>query len=353
MLNSKGHQHQDNFSVRTSDHADYGRDGFAGTRSFLESHPLKGIDNRKKTTISIVCPFLNEEDMVDPFMEELTTVLHETGEPFEIICVNDGSTDATMAKLLNAKNAYPGIRIISLSRKFGKEAALTAGLDAARGEVIIPIDADLQDPPELIKQFLLQWKEGYDVVLAKRIDRSLDSIAKRVSSRIFYKFHNKISQTKIPDNVGDYRLITRKVLNAIHELPENQRFMKGIFSWVGFRTTVVEYKRENRRAGKTRFHGWDLWNLALEGLTSFGTVPLRIWLYIGMLMSFLSFAYGTYIILRTLMVGIDLPGYASLLTIILFLGGIQLIGIGILGEYVGRMYMETKRRPLYIVENEY
>ena len=351
MSDFKIHKNHDAFSTRSLDDDVCERGGYAENRSHLATRQEKHIKGHP--TISIVCPFLNEEDMVDLFMKAITTVLHETGEPFEIICVNDGSTDTTLMKLLKAKENHPNTRIINLSRKFGKEAALTAGLDAARGEAIIPIDADLQDPPELIKEFLSKWKEGYDVVLAKRVDRSSDSVVKRVASRTFYKFHNKISQTKIPDDVGDYRLITRKVLSAIQKMPENQRFMKGIFSWVGFRTTVVEYKRENRRAGKTRFHGWDLWNLAVEGLTSFGTVPLRIWLYIGVFMSFLSFSYGAYIVLRTLINGIDLPGYASLLTIILFLGGIQLIGIGILGEYVGRMYMETKRRPLYIVENEY
>jgi len=308
---------------------------------------------KQQITISIVCPFFNEEDMVDLFMKEITAVCNELNKPFEIVCVNDGSTDNTLAKLLQAKEDYPNMRIINFSRNFGKEAALTAGLDYAKGEAIIPIDADLQDPPGLIKNFISHWEEGYDVVLARRSDRPSDSIAKKITAQLFYKFQNKISYTKIPDNVGDYRLITRKVLNAIQKLPENQRFMKGIFAWVGFKTTVVEYKRDNRKAGKTSFYGWKLWNFALDGITSFSTIPLRIWLYIGMLMSFLTFLYGSFIILRTLILGIDVPGYASLLTTILFLGGIQLIGIGVLGEYIGRMYMESKRRPPYIVENEY
>ena len=309
--------------------------------------------HKQQIAISIVCPFFNEENMVDLFMKEITAVVNELNKPFEVVCVNDGSTDNTLAKLLQAKKDYPNMKIINFSRNFGKEAALTAGLDYAKGEMIIPIDADLQDPPELIKDFISYREKGYDVVVAKRVDRSNDSIAKKITAQLFYKFHNKISQTKIPDNVGDYRLITRKVLKATQQLPENQRFMKGIFAWVGFRTATVEYKRDNRKAGKTSFNGWKLWNFALDGITSFSNIPLRIWLYIGTFISFLTFLYASFIIVRTLILGIDVPGYASLLTVILFLGGIQLVGIGVLGEYVGRIYMESKRRPLYIVEDEY
>ena len=309
--------------------------------------------HKQQIAISIVCPFFNEENMVDLFMKEITAVLNELDKPFEVVCVNDGSTDNTLAKLLQAKENYPNMKIINFSRNFGKEAALTAGLDYAKGEMIIPIDADLQDPPELIKDFISYWEKGYDVVVAKRVDRSTDSIAKKITAQLFYKFHNKIAQTKIPDNVGDYRLITRKVLNATQQLQENQRFMKGIFAWVGFKTATVEYKRDNRKAGKTSFNGWKLWNFALDGITSFSNIPLRIWLYIGTFISFLTFLYGSFIVVRTLIWGIDVPGYASLLTVILFLGGIQLIGIGALGEYIGRIYMESKSRPLYIVEDEY
>lgn len=309
--------------------------------------------NKETVTLSIVCPCFNEQDMVDLFLQQMAAVLDGLNRSFEIIMVNDGSSDNTMQKLQQAKAQYPQIRIINLSRNFGKEAALSAGLDFAEGEVIVPIDADLQDPPELINEFIKKWQEGFDVVLAKRIDRSTDSLAKRLTASLFYKLHSKISHTDIPDNVGDYRLITRKVLRAIQQLPENQRFMKGIFAWVGFKTAIVEYKRDNRKAGKTSFHGWSLWNFALEGITSFSTFPLRIWLYIGSSIALLSFIYGSFIVFRTLIVGVDLPGYASLLTTILFLGGIQLIGIGVLGEYLGRTYEESKRRPLYIVENEY
>ncbi|MCK5536628.1 MAG: glycosyltransferase family 2 protein [Bacteroidales bacterium] len=304
-------------------------------------------------TISIICPCYNEEDVVDLFLEEINMVLNDIGKTFEIIFINDGSKDGTLDTLIQAKKKYKSIRIINLSRNFGKEAALTAGLNEARGEVIIPIDVDLQDPPEVIKDFIFHWEKGSDVVLAKRVDRSTDSFSKRMSAKLFYKFNNKISKVKIPENVGDYRLITRKVLKALQQLPESERFMKGLFAWVGFKTSVVEYKRDARIAGDTNFSGWKLWNLALEGITSFSTFPLKIWLYMGVVVSFISFLYGSVIIFKTIILGIDIPGYASTMTVILFLGGIQLIGIGVLGEYIGRIYMESKRRPTYIIEDEY
>ena len=211
----------------------------------------------------------------------------------------------------------------------------------------------MQDPPELIKELVARWREGYDVVLAKRADRTSDSFAKRVSADLFYKLNGKISNVDIPNNVGDFRLMSKRVLEALKQLPENQRFMKGLFAWVGFKTFVIEYVREKREAGQSSFNGWKLWNFALDGITSFSTLPLRIWLYVGALVSFLSFLYGSFIILKTLIFGVDLPGYASLAVIMLFLGGIQLIGIGILGEYIGRIYSESKRRPSYIIEGEY
>ncbi len=303
--------------------------------------------------ISLVCPCFNEEEAIELFMQEIHIVLNDINRSYEIIFINDGSQDHTMDRLLDAKKNDKHIRIINLSRNFGKEAALTAGLDKAKGEVIIPIDVDLQDPPRLIKDFIAHWQEGSDVVLAKRIDRSSDSFSKSISAKLFYKFNNKIADVHIPENVGDYRLITRKVLTALQQLPESERFMKGLFAWVGFKTTVVEYKRDVRSAGKTTFNGWKLWNLALEGITSFSTLPLRIWLYLGVVISFISFIYGSLIILKTIFLGIDMPGYASTMTTILFLGGVQLIGIGVLGEYIGRIYMESKRRPTYIIEAEY
>ena len=303
--------------------------------------------------ISIIAPCYNEEETIEPFLRRIEEILTQINEPYEIVFVNDGSKDNTLNVLLSAKQNFKNIRIINFSRNFGKEAALTAGLDKARGEAAIPIDVDLQDPPELIKDLVAKWREGYDVVLAKRADRTSDSFAKRVSADLFYKLNGKISNVDIPNNVGDFRLMSKRVVEALKQLPENQRFMKGLFAWVGFKTTVIEYAREKREAGQSSFNGWKLWNFALDGITSFSTLPLRIWLYIGALVSFLSFLYGSFIILKTLIFGVDLPGYASLAVIMLFLGGIQLIGIGILGEYIGRIYSESKRRPSYIIEGEY
>jgi polyisoprenyl-phosphate glycosyltransferase len=303
--------------------------------------------------LSIIVPVYNEEEVVELFLSEIMKTLNIVDKTYEIIFINDGSKDNTMEKLINLKKIYSKIRIINLSRNFGKESALTAGLDAARGNAIIPIDVDLQDPPELIIDFVKKWEEGYDVVLAKRADRTLDTVSKRVTANIFYTFHNKIADVKIPNNVGDYRLFTRKVLTAIQKLPENQRFMKGIFAWVGFKTAMIEYKRDERKAGKTSFNGWKLWNFALEGITGFSTVLLRIWLYLGLFFASIAMIYGSWIIIKTLIFGIETPGYASTTTIVLFIGGIQLIGMGILGEYVGRLYMESKRRPIYIIDGEY
>jgi len=304
-------------------------------------------------TLSIVCPCYNEEEVIDIFLETITPILKKTQKSYEIIFINDGSTDSTFEVLKRAKESYASIRIINFARNFGKESALTAGLDSSKGKVVVPIDVDLQDPPELIELFLQKWEEGYDVVLAKRANRQSDSFFKRKSANLFYRLHNKISAIEIPNNVGDYRLMSRRVVESLKELPENQRFMKGIFAWVGYPTTTIEYTREPRVAGESSFNGWKLWNFALDGITSFSTVPLRVWLYIGMSISALSFIFGITIIVKTLIFGVDLPGYASMLTIILFLGGIQLMGIGILGEYLGRIYNESKRRPIYIIEGEY
>lgn len=303
--------------------------------------------------ITIVCPCFNEQSVLDLFFEKIQSVLNQTGKSYEIIFINDGSTDQTLQKLLDLKSNRPNIRILNFSRNFGKEAALSAGLAYSAGNVVIPIDADMQDPPELILELLKKRSEGFDVVLAKRIDRSSDSFMKQFSARLFYKFHNMISDITIPNNVGDFRLMSKRVVHTLNQFPENQRFMKGLFAWAGYKTGVVEYKRAPRASGTPSFNGWKLWNLALDGFTNFSTVPLRIWLYCGIIISSFSFLYGVFTIVKTLVYGIDLPGYASLLTIILFSSGIQLIGIGILGEYIGRVFNESKRRPTYIIEKEY
>ena len=316
---------------------------------------------RVNIELSIIVPCYNESEVVEKFFSAMVGnngILNNLGLNCELVFINDGSKDNTLELLKAQKEIYSNksnldIKIVNLSRNFGKEAAMSAGFSVASGEAIVPMDADLQDPPELIAKFVELWRQGYDVVLAKRNDRQEDSFAKRFSSSLFYKLNNKISDVKLPDNVGDFRLFTRKVLNAINSLPENQRFMKGIFAWVGFNSITIEYKRPQRIAGSSKFNGWKLWNFALQGITGFGTLPLRIWTYIGFIVSFLAFIYASFLILRTLIMGIDLPGYASLVVIILFLGGLQLIGIGILGEYVGRIYMESKRRPPFIIDEIY
>jgi glycosyltransferase involved in cell wall biosynthesis len=308
----------------------------------------------RRALLSIVCPMRNEEASVDAFFARVLPVARALGDlDVEIVCVNDGSDDATLARLLAAQKRHEAVRVVDLSRRFGKEAALTAGIDAARGDVVVPIDADMQDPPEVLPQLVAKWREGFDVVLARRSDRSGDSWAKRMSARWFYRLHNGIADESIPEDVGDFRLVTREVVDALKRLPERRRFMKGLFAWVGFRTATVDYARADRHAGGSRFNAWSLWNLALEGITSFSTVPLRIWFYLGAVISFASLAYAAYMIVRTLVHGIDVPGYASLLVSVLFLGGVQLVGLGILGEYVGRIYMETKQRPIYVVQRLY
>lgn len=303
--------------------------------------------------ISLVVPFFNEEQSIAYFFEKIANDLKplEASYRLEIVCVNDGSKDLTLTELQRAKCQYPGIKIIDLSRNFGKEAAITAGLDYAIGDAVIPIDADLQHPPEVILELVAKWQQGFEVVLAKRIDRETDGHLHKWAASAFYNFSKKITHVEIPANVGDFRLMDRRVVDAVKSMPENTRFMKGIFAWVGFKTTAVEYKVEPRLHGQTSFNLWKLWNLALEGITSFSTIPLRVWTYLGGVVSLAAFVYAMYLFFRTIIFGVDTPGYASLMIAILFFGGVQLIGIGVLGEYVGRIYNEVKRRPTYIVRD--
>lgn len=304
--------------------------------------------------VSLVVPFYNEGVAVDVFFEAVGSTLADIpGIAFEIICIDDGSKDDTLARLLKAAQTDSRIKVIELSRNFGKEAALTAGLDAAAGDAVIPMDADLQDPPELIIQMIDKWRQGADVVLARRVDRRSDSLAKRSTANLFYKIHNRVSHVEIPANVGDFRLMNRASVDALKQLPERQRFMKGIFAWVGFRTTTVDYARAPRAAGKSKLSGWKLWNFAIEGFTSFSSAPLRVWTYIGSISTLLTLAYLVFIVTRTLIYGIDVPGYASLLTTILFFGSLQLVSVGILGEYIGRIYTESKQRPVYVIRQVY
>lgn len=311
------------------------------------------MESRRKL-ISIVVPFYNEEKGVEKFHAAITAVFTEVPEfDFEVVCIDDGSHDATLKKLILQVELDSRFRVVELSRNFGKEAAMTAGIDVALGDAVIPIDADLQDPPELIPTLIAEWQKGAEVVLAHRSYRNTDSYLKQKTAEWFYRIHNSISQIKIPENVGDFRLIDRVVVDALKQLPERQRFMKGLFAWVGFKTVTVNYERKARVAGSSKFSGWKLWNFALEGVTSFSNVPIKVWTYIGGFGAAMTFFYATFIVLRTLIFGVDVPGYASLLVAILFLGSLQLFSIGILGEYLGRIYMETKQRPTYLIRKEH
>ncbi len=295
-------------------------------------------------------PLYNEEESIRAFASAVLPVLESIPETaWEIICVDDGSRDNTLAGLLALAEAEPRVRVIELSRNFGKEAALTAGLEAARGEAVIPIDADLQDPPELIARMIASWREGAEVVLARRSDRSTDSAMKRGTASLFYRLNRHISNIELPENVGDFRLMDRAVVEALKQLPERQRFMKGLFAWLGFKTVVLDYTRTPRAAGKSKFSGFRLWNFALEGFTSFSTTPLKIWTYLGGAGALVALIYAVFIVVRTIVFGNSVPGYASIFVAVTFFGSVQLISIGVLGEYIGRIYVETKQRPIYLV----
>ena len=302
-------------------------------------------------TLSIVVPMFNEEDVLPILFNRLGRFLESLGESFEIICVNDGSTDETARLLAEAHDRDNRIKVLNFSRNFGKEVALTAGLDVASGQAVVPIDADLQDPPELIGTFLEKWREGYDVVYAVRRHRDTDTAMKRWSALRFYQVINRLSGVPIPANTGDFRLMDQRVVRAIVRLREQNRFMKGLFAWVGFQHAEVSYDRPERAAGQTKFNYWRLWNFALDGITGFSTVPLRVAGYIGMLTALGAIVYGVFLIMRTLIHGVDVPGYASLMVAVLLIGGLQLVVLGVIGEYLGRLYEEARKRPLYIVES--
>jgi glycosyltransferase involved in cell wall biosynthesis len=301
--------------------------------------------------VSLIVPVFNEEQAISLFYQAVRRELRLDQAEVEIVFINDGSSDRTAEEAKALAQADDQVLLINFSRNFGKEPALFAGLEYATGDAVIPMDVDLQDPISVIPRLIGEWQKGADVVLAKRRDRAADSYLKRHSASLFYRVLNRIAYTRIEENVGDFRLMDRKVVNVIRALPEHQLFMKGVLSWAGFTTVVVEYERAERVAGTSKFNGWKLWNLALEGVTSFSTVPLRLWTYVGGGISIFAVLYAVYMVLDKIFFGNSVPGYPSLMTAILFLGGVQLIGIGILGEYVGRIYIEAKHRPRYIVKD--
>jgi len=301
--------------------------------------------------LSVVVPVKDEEDAILPFVTRVGAILDSISEAggWEILFVDDGSNDATLAAVVACNLSDARVRGLSLSRNFGKEAALTAGLDAARGLAVVPLDVDLQDPPEALPRMIAEWRNGFDVVYGVRDNRETDSLPKRITADFYYRAHNWLSNDKIPEHAGDFRLLDRRVVDVIRQMPERNRFMKGLFAWAGFKQAAVSYHREERKVGSTKFNYWKLWTLAIDGITSASTAPLRIWSYLGGIVALGALGYALFIIIRTLTTGIVVPGYASLMVAILFLGGLQLLSLGILGEYVGRILTETKARPLYVI----
>lgn len=303
--------------------------------------------------LSLVIPVKDEEAAISHCLERLIPVLEAIDDPvsgsFEILFIDDGSMDRTLDEIRKAHASDPRIRAISLSRNFGKEAALSAGLDLARGMAVVPLDVDLQDPPEALPRMIAEWRSGYEVVYGVRDNRESDSLPKRLTADLYYRAHNWLSSDKIPEHAGDFRLLDRKVVDVIRRMPERNRFMKGLFAWAGFKQAAVLYHREERRVGRTKFNYWKLWTLAIDGITSASTVPLRVWSYLGAFVALGALGYAFYIIVRTITLGSDVPGYASLIVAVLLLGGLQLLSLGVLGEYVGRILTETKGRPLYVV----
>ncbi|MFT5573636.1 MAG: glycosyltransferase involved in cell wall biosynthesis [Cryomorphaceae bacterium] len=308
-------------------------------------------DERKKFDLSVVVPVMNEENNIFPFLEEVSKHCLELNISYEILFINDGSTDSTLETLRLSQITYPLVKILNLSRNFGKEIALSAGLDHSNARTVIPMDVDLQDPPSIIIKLYERHLQGFDVVVAIRKKRDGDSINKIFFARAFHWFFEKISDTPISKEGGDFRLMSERVVNVIRQMPERSRFMKGVFAWPGYKTSQIYYDRPSRSDGKTKFGFIKLWNLALDGMFSFSTLPLRIWTYIGAMLATLSIIFMLFTVIKTMIFGIDLPGYASLLTFMLLLGGINLIGIGMLGEYIGRIFIEVKGRPLYVVES--
>lgn len=298
--------------------------------------------------ISIVVPVLNEEEAVPIFVDRVRDIIKEIGLRWEIVFVDDGSVDGTVEVIRGLNVTDHRVKLVRLSRNFGKEAALTAGLEWAEGSAVIPMDVDLQDPPELIVKFIEKWREGYDVVYGRRVSRGADTIVKRLSAGWFYRLFNSMTSTRIEPNVGDFRLMSKNVVAETLRLRERSRFMKGIFAWVGFSSIAIDYERPAREVGETKFNYWKLWNFALDGITGFSTAPLRIWTYVGSAVAVFAFIYMMTTIIKTMIFGIDVPGYASMMTAILFLGSVQLISLGVIGEYLGRMYNEVKQRPIYI-----
>ena len=306
--------------------------------------------SQARPVFSVVIPMYNEAEIVGEMHRRLAAVMATLGAPWEAIYVNDGSRDASLRIIETLRQADRHIAVVNLSRNFGKEIATTAGLDHAQGDAVIVIDADLQDPPEVIPDLVAAWRAGYDTVYAQRRRRDGDGWLKKATAAAFYRVMRNLGEVPLPENVGDFRLMSRRVVDAVQQLREHHRFMKGLFAWVGFPSTVVVYDREPRGAGRTKWSFWKLWNLAIEGITGFSVAPLKLATYLGLAVALFAVVFGAQLILRTLLFGNPVAGYPSLMAVVLFLGGTQLVTLGIIGEYLGRVFNETKRRPLYLVE---
>jgi len=307
------------------------------------------IKTADASRLSVVVPVFNEEKVLSEFHRRLADVLDKLSAQSDIIYVNDGSTDNSLHEIRRLKTEDDRVAIVDLSRNFGKEIAMTAGFDHARGDAVVVIDADLQDPPELIPEMIKHWREGYDVVYAQRTSRAGESVVKKTTAHLFYRIMQKLSRVDIPRDAGDFRLLSRRAVDALAGLREQHRFMKGLFAWIGYPQKAVPYRRDPRHDGKTKWNYIGLWNFAIEGITSFSTLPLKAATYLGMLTAFSAFLFGMFIVIKTLLYGNPVPGYPSLLVVVLFLGGIQLMALGVIGEYLGRMFDETKGRPLYLI----
>lgn len=319
--------------------------------TFRENEPSPVADVRKSVTL--IVPLWNEMEMVGPFYDRVSKIIESLAESisFEMLFVNDGSSDATETCVMKLVEADPNVSLINLSRNFGKEAALAAGIDKATGDAIIPIDVDLQDPPEVIPDMISLWQQGAHIVNARRIKRNTDSWIKRFTATAFYRVFNVAAEHPIPRNVGDFRLLDREVVTVLRQFGEHSRFNKALFSWVGFETREVTYERPARAGGETGWTYWKLWQLALDGIFASSTLPLRVWTYLGSFLALLSLVYSLFILVSTLVYGNDTPGYASTVILILFFGGMNMFALGIIGEYVGRIYIETRQRPLYVVRS--
>lgn len=306
------------------------------------------LDN-KSVRITCVVPVYNEQDVIIPFIKKLAETLNSLTQEFEIIVVDDGSRDHTVERVLALPGEYR-VKLLGLSRNFGKETALTAGIEHASGDVVILLDADFQHPVEVLQSFLQKWAEGYDMVYGVRRDRAAESILKRNFARLFYWLMQKITKIDIPGNAGDFRLMDKKIVEAIKQFPERTRFMKGLYAWVGYKSIGVTYEVQQRAGGKSSWGFTRLTELAITGITSFSDVPLRVWGLIGFVISLVSLIYAIYIVTVTMLYGADLPGFPTLVVAIMFLGGIQLLSVGILGEYIARIFTEVKARPKYLLQ---